>query len=172
MMRTLLILCALSLPLLTGCKNENATEPLQNSGKVLSFSPDDVSLSIGDQISLQLIARNLSDSIFAISAQISYNDLVLSFSGMTETATGDFFGSDAIQFTQDTLSVLHLSISRIQGQPEVSGSGTICTLRFTGKTSGSSLIELLPDQLEFYNDEGHRIEMPELEKVPAAIHVN
>ncbi|MBU1982950.1 cohesin domain-containing protein, partial [bacterium] len=125
----------------------------------------------GEQTSLRLVVENLTDSIFAISLRISYRDSILTFAGVAGAESGDFFGADAIQFAQDTLSVLHITISRIQGQTEVNGSGTICTFRFVGRNAGNCVMEILPDQLEFYDSAGRTIEVPNLEIKTASVHV-
>jgi hypothetical protein len=171
MIRTSYIFLFLSLLLSAGCQSESSTEPPPDSGQRLRFTPDDVAVSIAQQAALRLMVENLTDSVFAISLQISYADAVVSFAGLAGAEPGDFFGGESLRFVQDTLSVLHVTVSRIQGQTEVSGSGTIGILQFTGRAPGDCVIEVLPDRLEFYDSQGRAIEVPELEIKTATVHV-
>jgi hypothetical protein len=172
MRRALFVLSVMPLLLISGCENESPTEPIQASGSLLLFSPEESTISVGDEITLQFIVRNLPDSIFALSAQIRYSDSLLSFINIAEPESDDFFGSNAVQFVYDTLSVLHLTISRIHGQSEVSGSGTICTFQLIGKAIGNCVVEVLTEQFEFFDLGGNVIEISELDTKSAIIRVD
>jgi len=155
----------------SGCQSESSTEPPRDSGRKLGFSPEQVTISSGQPTELHLVIENLADSIFAVSMQIGFADSILSFTGIANAASGGFWGANAVQFAHDTLSVLHITISRVQGQTAVNGSGTICTLRFNAVAAGNCVVEVLTDQLVFYNSEGRELEVPELEEKTAVIHV-
>ncbi|MBC8276667.1 MAG: hypothetical protein H8E46_00425, partial [FCB group bacterium] len=66
----------------------------------------------------------------------------------------------------------HLTITQIQGQPEITGSGNLCGFSFTGIAAGNSEIMILPEELHFYDSAGAEIEFGQLELNSAEIVVN
>jgi len=154
-----------------GCQSNSPTEPPPDETQRLSFTPEDVTISIGQQTALTLRIENLSDSVFAISLQIDYDNTILSFSSVSAAESEDFFGTEAVQFVQDTLSVLHVALSRIQGQPEVSGSGTLCSFQLEGNAAGSTSFEVTPEHLKFYDSKGREIEAQDIEIQSATVSV-
>ena len=53
----------------------------------------------------------------------------------------------------------------------MSGSGDLGVLTFTGKSPGSSTLEIIPSELYFYDSEGNEVIVPDLEIEAATIIV-
>jgi hypothetical protein len=140
---------------------EKSTEPKQNNPK-LYLSPDDVTISVGAQSTIDLIIQDCPESFFGLSLQIEYNNSIVSFDDSLGLSTGDFFDSNAIVFVKENSNKIHLTITQIQGQNQVNGSGIVCTITFTGLLVGSSSIQLMENEIHFYNSVGNEIEIPRL----------
>jgi hypothetical protein len=129
----------------------------------LYFSPVNASVVVGQDTSISLMVKDISPAIFGISMEISFDSTIVSFSDSLGFEVGTMFGTDAIQFVRQENSIIHLSITEIQGQNSVSGSGTIGTLKFGGHSVGSSEILVVPDKLHFYDSNGREITISECE---------
>jgi len=151
-----------------GCESDNTVQGHQPVNS-LHFSPDVVTLSPNDSARVSLVISGLSTNIFGMSFQIVCDSTVISF--ISEPEAGDFFGQEEISFSRTTESTIHMSITNIQGNAPVNGSGTICTLYFSGQSEGDCLIHLLRDELRLYNSAGIEIENLDLELSSAIIQI-
>ncbi len=164
------IICLILIGLvLCGC-SDNPANP-QDETTSLRFTPPEVTISVGEEAHLSLEIQGCLQPIFGVSMQIAYDNTVLTFQESQGTDKGDFFGEEAIFFVNDNDSIIHLTITRIQGQAMVSGSGTILTLAFRGLAAGSGIIQLIPDKLNFYDTAGAGIELTQLEIEDSAVIV-
>lgn len=154
---------------LAGC-SDNSTNP-QNEITSLRLTPQAVTISVGEETHLNLEIQVCRQPVFGVSMQIAYDNTVLSFQESQGTVKGDFFGGEAIFFVNDNESIIHLTITRIQGQPAVTGSGTMVTLAFRGLTVGNCTVQVKEDELNFYNSAGSEIELPQLEIEEAVVMV-
>ena len=155
----------LSLILLISCEEETA--PLIPT---LSLTPESMSIDIGSVGELTLQIKNLDVPIFGISLRIAYNSTGVSFTRSTELGDGYFSGSETVSFIKDTSSAIHIATTLTSGEA-VSGSGTLYTLEFEGKSPGSHPVEILPDFLFFYDASGSEITVPSLTLKSATINV-
>lgn len=105
------------------------------------------------------------------SLRVAYDAAVVSFNESTGFAVGDFFGTDIVTFVKDESSMIHLTITMTQGQNAVVGSGDLGLLTFTGKSPGSTDMELLPSELHFYDSQGTGVTVTDLEIESATISV-
>ena len=153
-----------------GC-GKNGANSVATNPKIL-FSPPHLSLTIGAQKQLNLNLQNLDPSIFALSLQIAYNDSFLAFDDALGADKGDFFDPEAILFVKQDSSIIHLTLTQIQGRGEVQGSGVLGVFTFTGKATGSSAISMLAGETHFFNAGGSEITIPDLEFEAAEITVN
>jgi len=137
----------------------------------LFFEPDSVYIAIGQKAKLTLQLDGVSESIFALSLQVTYNEEVISFSDSSGFEAGDFFPQNALVFVRSDHSRVHLSISKVDSQLVRGESSTIGSLTFTGLAAGSSPVQITPNELYFYNDEGEIIDIPALELNEAVVQV-
>ena len=138
----------------------------------LYLSPAENTISSGGETTISLEIQNCYQPVFGISAQLSYDDTVIEIAGIQALPSGSFFGEDAVYFAFSSESVIRLAVSRIQGQPETTGSGSLCSLAFNGIAAGNSEIMFLPEELHFYDSAGEEVEIGQLELSSAEIVVN
>jgi hypothetical protein len=138
----------------------------------MHFSPVYQSIGINENASLEMVINGLSEPIFAMSMQISYNSSILSFNDSTGFSVGEFFGDQNIVFVNVDNSIIYISMSIQQGNSAVDGAGTISTLTFKGSSSGTSEIEISLSDLHFFDSGGNEISTENFETVPAMITVN
>jgi len=169
MNRFKLIIGAVCIIYFVGCSS--STEPMNGPSANIFFTPNEVNTTIGETLLVSLEISELSEAIFGMSLQIGYDSTYISFSDTSGIESGDFLGADAITFSRISDSIIHLSITRIQGQESVSGSGVICTLPIVGKTIGNSSIRILRDDVHFFNVVGDELEIPGLETQNADVMV-
>ena len=134
-----------------------------NDCALISFSSENQNISINESISLDLELQGLSDSIFAVSMEINYNDSILIFNDSTGFNIGEFFGDENITFVNQVNSSIYFSVSIQQGGMKVNGSGTIGVFQFEGLTNGISDVEILENSLKFFNSSGSEIDISKLQ---------
>jgi len=163
------IVFILCLILISGCSNDS-TEP-EEQQPVLFFSESSTTITVGEQTNLSLEIEDFTESVFGVSFQVQYDSSIISFNESSGLSSGDFFGQDAIIFVKDNNSNIHITISQIQGQNVVSGSGVFNTFTFNGKSFGNCTIQITPEDLHFYDINGNIIELQDLEFKSAIINV-
>ncbi|MBN1481753.1 hypothetical protein EH223_05375 [candidate division KSB1 bacterium] len=145
-------------------KIEDPESEPENKPFAIFFSPDSAVISPGDSINLSLEIANLQDSIFAMSFKLDYDAvdeyhiLTIITYGSSDFDQGDFFGNEPLIFLEKG----YVFLSLIQGQPLVSGSGTLGEFTFHARSPGLTLVSL--SELCFYNASGDEIsvETPDL----------
>jgi hypothetical protein len=156
--------------ILFGC-GSNSTEPVNEPETRLYFTPNEVTVSKNEQADVALAISGLTESIFGLSFQMIYDSTVISFSDTQEVEVGDFMGQDVIAFIKIIESTVHMSYTRIQGQESVSGSGVICIIPLTGEAVGNCRIQVLSDEIHFYDSIGEEIEISKIELEPMQVNV-
>lgn len=139
-----------------GCEESSpgpVIDPVQ-----IEIVADQNSVAVNSVIEMALTVENISIPIFGMSCQIGYDGDFLSFNDSTGADAGELFGINSLLFARNEDSTIHLSITLIQGAREISGSGTLCKLRFTGVSAGQSPIEIAGDDLHFFDVYGNEIE--------------
>ncbi|MDP8229451.1 MAG: hypothetical protein P9M15_08370 [Candidatus Electryoneaceae bacterium] len=152
------------------CGN-NTTEPVNLEPFRIYFTPDSINLAEDEQTNVTMAISELAESIFGLCLQMTYDSTVVKFSDTLDVEIGDFFGPNAIAFIHSSNSTLHLSITKIQGQEAVSGSGDICVFPITGKAVGDCRIQIVTDEARFYSSSGDEIEMSYSEPVPLFVSI-
>ena len=147
-------------------------EDLKEDGTLaFKLEPAFQTMPINNEASLSINVQNLSQPIFAISMQVNYSSSVLSFNDLTGFSDGGFFGNQNVVFVNEDNSIIYIAMSIQQGNSEIDGSGTICTLTFKGNATGSSEIDISLSDLHFFDSDGNEISVGEFEIETAMITV-
>jgi len=149
---------------------ESSTEPDPAASK-LYISAANTTMAVGEQNTISLKVQNLSESIFAISLKIEFDNTVLEYSNPPVISSGDFFTQSAISFAQQNNAQIHMSVSQIKGQEQVSGSGTICTFNMDAESTGSSILKIVNNEIHFYDSSGEEISVSDLKYEATTINV-
>jgi hypothetical protein len=157
--------------LLTVSCSKKSTEQTQPN-PILSFGPANLGMAVGNSADIIFRIDNLTQPIFAASFQIRFNNSIISISDSLISDLDDIFGENAIQFIRIDSSIIRLSLTRIQGEQEITGSGIICGFRLTGSTAGICSLTVLPDESSFYNSDGDDVVLDSLEYSPGIITVH
>ena len=147
--------------------------PQEPEGRVstLTFIPDALSIILEEEGELIIQIKDFDDSIFGISMRIAYDSSIVSFKDSVGFEAGDFFGSDIVVFINEESALIHLTVTLQQGQQEVSGTGELGELKFIGKSPGSSTIEIISSELNFFDSGGNRISISDLKIEFASVTV-
>ena len=137
----------------------------------ISFTPDSTILPINNESGINIIMDNFETTMFGISLRINYDSTLVSFTDSTGFSPGNIFDPNAIVFTKAENSIIYLSLTQVQGQSQVFGTGTLGTLTFKGKSTGNCTIQIIQDKLNLYDNLGSQIELPEMEFEIAVIQV-
>ena len=148
------------------CDNDSSNDCL-----LIHFTPISQSINIGESAVLVIEIDELSDPIFAISMEINYQTSILAFDDSSGFVAGDFFGVDHIVFITEESSIIYLTVTLLQGEELIHGSGSIGNFTFTGLTAGTSNIQIPIHGLHFFDDSGNEIFPNDLVIEPAVITV-
>lgn len=163
------ILSVISLIALAGCSDKGAESV--ESVSSLGIYPAALVISVGEETMLTVEAGDFGASIFGISMRIGYDSTIVSLEQAEGGSEGGFFPVEAIFFVHSDDNAIYLTVTLTQDQEAVSGSGRIAELTFTGLAVGSCELEILPEELHFYDAEGSEIEIAEVEITGAEITV-
>jgi hypothetical protein len=155
-----IIILTLIFTLILSC-SDSGTGPEQGD-PTISFSPETISFSNGTQTEISLEVSDLITEIFAISLQLNYDAVILSFNEITGFSAGDFFGQNEISFIKVNEGKIHMSFSLTQGSQSLKGSGTLGTFTFSGITVGNCTLAIDESELVFYDESGNSFEISDL----------
>ena len=164
-----LLLLSFCLLLLSCSSSSNGPE---ESTVGLYFSPDELSLSIGEEVVVGLHVSDCSQPVFGVSLQLEYNFSVVSFNAEQGLTTGDFFPDETITFCTVDDSLIYLTHSLVQGEDSVAGSGLLVSFRFSGIISGECSLQLNEETIIFYDEAGAVLEFEEPHYGSATLTVN
>lgn len=153
-----------------GCDSDNEAENTP-AVPMCYISPGEANLPLGEQTEFEIVLQDIPDSLFALSCRLIYDPAMLEFIEYAAPATERFFGDEVVEFTAAEDSVIHIAISRTQGQPMVAGSGVVCRLRFAAEHAGASSLSLPSNHLIFYDIAGQEVMIPNLEISGATIAI-
>jgi len=153
-----------------GC-SKKSTEPTSANPK-LSFAPSTIGISSGYSAQVGLRIDNFSQPIFAASFRIDFNGSKISVSDSLVSDIESIFGENSISFIRIDSSIIHLSLTRIQGDSAFSGSGIICGMILTGLESGVCSLEIRQTESYFYDIDGNIVTINNLAISPAIVTVN
>ncbi len=142
-----------------------------NDCALIHLTPISQSIMVGESAVVTIEIDELSDPIFAISMEINYQTSILAFDDSSGFVVGDFFGADHIVFITEESSIIYLTITLLQGEELIHGSGSIGNFTFTGLAVGTSNIQIPIDRLHFFNDSGNEIFPNDLVLEPALINI-
>jgi hypothetical protein len=172
MKRILTLMLGTLLLVAVSCKKDSTSPAAVDNTPRVQLAPSDATVSVGNTTQLELRVQNLTPPIFAVSLEIGYCDSLAAFSDSTGFATGEFFGTSAVPFCQAENSAVHIALTKTQGQAAIGGSGTLCTLTFSGRAAGTCLLDILSANLHFYDSTGSEVSISELEVSGTTLHVN
>jgi hypothetical protein len=155
--------------IIIGC-SKKSTEPVIPNPK-LSFDPAAISLAVGHSSDITLRIDNLAEPIFAASMQIKYNGAKISIADSLLDNLNDIFGENAIRFVRIDSSLIRLSLTRIQGEQEITGSGIICGFTLTGVSAGACSLSVISTESDFFDSIGSIVNIDSLEYSPEIITV-
>ncbi len=127
------------------------------------------SISVGQTIGMNLQIIDFIQPVFGISMQIEFDPTILSVVDSIGFEYSDFFGSEVVTFAQAEYDAIYLTVSLIQGQPEVYGSGNLGQLTFSGISAGSTEVLIIPSELNFYDSAGEIISIDNLQILSSTI---
>ncbi|MDP8205593.1 MAG: cohesin domain-containing protein [Candidatus Electryonea clarkiae] len=168
-MKYYFLLITLFIFISTGC-DKNSTEP-DDPDPGLRFSPSEISSSTGEQFEISLNLSDVSEPFFGVSLRITFDESMIGYNDQAGMQKGDLFGDDAIVFAALQDSVIHISLTQIQGDTEITGSGTLGTLTFSAYSSGEGVINLTEEFLHFYDQYGDEIQMSIAVIDSALVHI-
>ena len=142
-----------------------------NNMPSFNLEPSFQSVGIDSEASLSIELQRLKEPIFGITMQVNYDSSILSFNDSTGFIAGEYFDNQEIVFVNGEVSSIYMGFSIQQGGIEVSGSGTLCTLIFTGESAGTSEIAISLSNIHYFDSNGNEISIGDFELVPAIITV-
>ena len=154
--------------MLISCEDDEPTNP----PPTLSLSSSSSSITVGGSTTLSVELANMEASVFGVSMQISYYATVVEVDTTSGFVQGGYFGPNAISLFETVDDTVHFSISAIQGDAMVNGTGKLCDFEVTGLSSGTSPFTIVPGKI--YSIDADTIEsvMNELEVGDLTITVN
>ena len=111
-------------------------------------------VSVGDMFSANIVVERFPP-VFAMTMQVSYNDSLFTVNESTGFESGDFFGSNSIEFYNVGSSRVYITKSLVQGDTPVSGFGTVGSINFSAEAVGQDTLKL--EQIFFYDINGDEI---------------
>jgi hypothetical protein len=169
-MRVIRLTIAILVLLTINCSRKSTEQTHLNP--ILSFDPANVEMAIGHSADIIFRIDNLVQPIFAASFQIRFNNSIISISDSLISDLDNIFKENAIRFMRIDSSIIRLSLTRIQGEQEITGSGIICGFTLTGSTTGICSLSVLANESYFYDSEGDIVEIDSLEYSPGIITVH
>ena len=143
-----------------------------NNVTSFNLEPSFQTIGMESEASLNIELQRLKVPIFGITMQVNYDASILSFNDTTGFSAGEFFDNQEIVFVNEEASTIYMGFSIQQGGSDVSGSGTICTLIFKGKSAGTSEIAISLSNIHYFDSNGNEISIGDFELVNAMITVS
>jgi hypothetical protein len=157
MKRFFIIFFFIQVIIFVGCEDKSGN--VEDNIIRLDFTPSEAVIAVGEDASIELKVNDIDQPFFALSMRIEYDSSVVAFLEADFDDDSSIFSPNAITFVQNAGSIIHLSLTQIQGQPSVSASGNLATFTFKGLSPDSCSINILPDDLHFYDSSGAEIEV-------------
>ena len=158
MLKKNIILILLTGLILTGCEDDEPTNP----SPTLSLSSSSSSITVEGSTTLSVELANMETSVFGVSMQISYDASVAEVDTTSGFEQGAYFGTNAISLFETVDNTVHFSISAIGGNM-VSGNGKLCDFKVTGLSTGTSTFTIVPEEIYFIDDNGDAVIITDLE---------
>lgn len=156
--------------MMMGCSKKSTESNQPNP--IVSFDPANIEISAGNTTQIRLRIDDFTQSIFAASFQIDFDDSKISIADSFVTGFESIFGENVIRFIRVDSSMVRLSITRIQGDSAFSGSGIICGLYLTAISEGVCSLVFRQAESYFYDIEGDIVTIDSLKITPAVITIN
>ena len=124
----------------------------------LGFDPQSKSLNSDDYFSLDIIINEIESPFFGMSFQIQYDTSKIELSCTANDLNDSFFGqSHLAQIINQDEGIIYSTLTLLNGQDPVSGSGNIAVCNGMAKTSGTAWIEFIPNSFYFINEFGDEL---------------
>jgi len=138
----LLLLMITTLSLLLGVPAAGETDARAQGVTEVSIDPGESSIAIAATVEVRVNIANVVD-LNAYDLKIVYNQEVVS---LESWAHGGFLSNVSVVYRDERPGLLRLAVTQL-ASPGVSGNGTLLILKFKGKNTGSSTIEIQDAQL-------------------------
>lgn len=147
--------------LIFGCSDDPVSS---NESKLeLALISQNSSLTLGDQVQLDILINECTTPIFGICLQIDFNSDVLSLSSENSIVSGDFLGENYVAFAQESNGVVYVTYTLVQDEALLSGDGTLCSLFLESTNIGVSTINLISEEISVFDQDGNQIEFDTIE---------
>ena len=145
--------------MLTSCEDDEPTNP----PPTLLLSSSSSSITVGGSTSISVELADLETFVFGVSMQISYDTSVVEVDTTSGFVQGTYFGTNAISLFETVDDKVHFSITEVQGDDMVSGTGKICEFEINGLNVGTSTFTIVTDELYFIDKNGNEMVVTDLE---------
>ncbi|MDZ7796527.1 MAG: cohesin domain-containing protein [Candidatus Marinimicrobia bacterium] len=156
MNKSIISISLLFLLLFTGCGLFSGGTP------TVSMSNLDSTFVSGETIGITVNVEDMKRSIFAMSLRIIYDSEYVGFDDNQSDWIGSIWSDGAIGILKDENSTVYISITEIAGSNVFKPYGTVLSLDFTLKQSGSTQIDFIDDQIFFYDKNGTEINLSDI----------
>ena len=150
---------------------KNSPAP-DNEHTIVSIESDQLSYNVGEPIQVKINIEKIDVPVFGFYCNILYNSVKLSFDDASGLIAGDFLEDNTIFFINDHDATLTVTITSIQGELGETGNGTAFFLHFDAISSGQTMLEFDPDELDFYDANGSVINLENLNLKSITISIN
>jgi len=126
---------------------------------ILTAKFQQISADVGDDVQLEILIDESTQSVFGICLQLQYDEDYLIYDEQSGMTTGDIFGENYLSFTQSENGIVHVSITLQQGEDALAGTGILCTLPFNCLMAGNTDISIISDNISVYDLDGNIIDL-------------
>ncbi|MBC8198383.1 MAG: hypothetical protein H8E60_10920 [Candidatus Marinimicrobia bacterium] len=124
----------------------------------LGFDPQAISLRSNEYFNLNIIINEIESPFFGVSFHIEYDTTLIELSCDGNNLTDPFFGeNNLITFINPQNGIIYSSLSLMNGQDPVSGSGNIASCNGYTKIPGTAWINFKPESFYFIDNNGNEL---------------
>lgn len=145
-------------------------EPETNNDVIPEATPPTLSLRLNgavhqnQQFNLYVDITDLDTAYMGVSMQMAFDTTLVAYISPSHEWVGSgVWGQDAIGLEQESGGTLHWSIAVPWADDWSRQTGTMATFRFYSLSQGTANFSLVPEQTQFYDDNGSSMMIPNLE---------
>ena len=139
---------------------------------MISLSPSDQELGIGEKFTLSIDIKNFRVAYFGVSLELEFDNEKIEFLQSNRIALGDVWTTAVSGMTKNQPPIIPVYIHQSSSVSKPSMAGSLTSLRFRTMTAGVASIDMLAGDLIFYDETGDPLSIPDLEIVNASILIN
>lgn len=158
---SILVLFTLAISFLISCEETNPEAAIP----AITLVSSEATTSIGSTVSITADISDLPADFFAVSMRISFDSNRLTIDDSQTNWIGNLWSSSAIGLFEVESGIVYLSITQVAGggSVSVSGDGIVMELEVTAEQAGVASLNLIQSDLVFYDENGAKITMSDLE---------